>query len=81
VTDLQPTGEQQANLDAAVTGGSVSISAAAGSGKTSTLRMIAEARPKTQMLYLAFNKAIQVEADGSFPPNVTCNTAHALAYI
>ena len=32
-----------------------------GCGKTSTLRMIAEARPKTRMLYLAFNKAIQVE--------------------
>jgi AAA domain/UvrD-like helicase C-terminal domain len=80
VTDLQPTGEQQAILDAAVTGATVAISAAAGSGKTSTLRMIAEARPKTQMLYLAFNKAIQVEADGSFPANVTCKTAHALAY-
>jgi hypothetical protein len=80
VTNLQPTGEQQAILDAAATGASVAISAAAGSGKTSTLRMIAEARPKTRMLYLAFNKAIQVEADGSFPPNVTCKTAHALAY-
>jgi AAA domain/UvrD-like helicase C-terminal domain len=80
VTNLQPTSEQQAILDAAVTGVTLAISAAAGSGKTSTLRMIAEARPKTQMLYLAFNKAIQVEADGSFPPNVTCKTAHALAY-
>ena len=80
MTDLQPTGEQEAILDAAVSGATVAISAAAGSGKTSTLRMIAEARPKSRMLYLAFNKAIQVEADGSFPPNVTCKTAHALAY-
>ena len=75
-----PTGEQQAVLDAAVTGATVAISAAAGSGKTSALRMIAEARPKTRMLYLAFNKAIQVEADGPFSPNVTCKTAHVLAY-
>lgn len=80
MTDLQPTSEQQAILDAAVTGATVAISAAAGSGKTSTLRMIAEARPESRMLYLAFNKAIQIEAEGSFPPNVTCKTAHALAY-
>jgi AAA domain len=69
VIALKPTAEQQAVLDAAGTGSTVAISAAAGSGKTSTLRMVADARPKTRMLYLAFNKA-----------NVTCKTAHALAY-
>jgi AAA domain/UvrD-like helicase C-terminal domain len=80
VTALNPTPEQQAILDAAGTGGTVAISAAAGSGKTSTLRMVAAARPKTRMLYVAFNKAIQREAETSFPSNVTCKTAHALAY-
>jgi AAA domain/UvrD-like helicase C-terminal domain len=80
VTGLKPTPEQQAILDAASTGSTVAISAAAGSGKTSTLRMVAVARPKTRMLYLAFNKAIQREAETSFPSNVTCKTAHALAY-
>src|SRR5207248_1337744 len=84
VSNLKPTAEQQAILDAAATGGTVAISAAAGSGKTSTLRMIAAARPDARMLYVAFNKAIQLEADGSFPSNVACKTAalanHLLPY-
>ena len=77
---LQPTDEQQAILDAAGTGKTVAISARAGTGKTSTLRMIAEAAPSKQMLYLAFNKTVQAEAERSFPPNVTAKTAHALAF-
>lgn len=79
-TQHKPTEEQQAILDAAATGGTVAISARAGTGKTTTLRMVAEARPRTRMLYVAFNKAIQLEADKTFPANVTCNTAHALAF-
>ena len=77
---LKPTGEQQAILDAAGMGGAVSITAAAGTGKTSTLRLIAEARPNTRMLYVAYNRAIADEAAGTFANNVTCKTAHALAY-
>ena len=77
---LTATSEQQAIIDAAGTGRTVAISAGAGTGKTSTLRMIAEARPRTRMLYVAYNKAIQVEAAKSFPSNVTAKTAHALAY-
>ena len=77
---LKPTDEQQAILDAAATGKTIAISAGAGTGKTSTLRMIAEARPRTKMLYVAYNKAIQVEAEKSFPSNVTAKTAHSLAY-
>jgi len=80
VSGLAPTPEQQAIIDAAATGKTVAISAGAGTGKTSTLKMIAEARPKTRMLYVAYNKAIQVEADKSFPSNVTTKTAHSLAY-
>jgi len=80
VSGLAPTPEQQAIIDAAGTGKTVAISAGAGTGKTSTLRMIADVRPKTKMLYVAYNKAIQVEAGKSFPANVTAKTAHALAY-
>jgi hypothetical protein len=68
---IKPTVEQLAIIDASRTGDMVAISAGAGTGKTSTLRLIAEANPDKSMLYLAFNKAIQQEADGSFPPNVT----------
>jgi len=77
---LIATSEQQAIIDAAATGKTVAISAGAGTGKTSTLRMIAEARPRTRMLYVAYNKAIQVDAEKSFPSNVTAKTAHSLAY-
>ena len=80
MTALRPTGEQQDILDAVATGGTVAISACAGTGKTSTLRMIAERFPQKRMLYVAFNKAVQAEAGSSFPRNVTCRTAHALAY-
>ena len=31
-------------------------------------------------LYVAYNKAIQTEAEKSFPRNVECRTAHSLAY-
>lgn len=77
---IRPTDEQQAIIEASRTGHTVAFSAGAGTGKTSTLRLIAEANPDRSMLYLAFNKAIQVEADNSFPPNVTAKTAHSLAY-
>ncbi len=71
--DLTPTAEQQAVLEAASSGESIAISAAAGSGKTSTLRMIASARPHTRM-------AVQLEADGSFPSNVTWQDGAPIQY-
>jgi hypothetical protein len=76
---LQPTAEQQDILDATFTGEPVAIAAGAGTGKTSTLRMIADQWPSKRLVYVADNKAIQQEADRSFPDNVTCKTAHSLA--
>lgn len=76
----KPTDEQQAIIAAAQTGGSMKIEAGAGSGKTSTLRLVAEALAPKRGLYLAYNKAIQVEASTSFPENVECRTAHSVAY-
>ena len=80
MSGFRPTPEQQAALDAFETGETVVIEAGAGTGKTSTLRLLAGARPKAKGLYLAFNKAIQTEAARSFPRNVECRTAHSLAY-
>ncbi|MGH8156563.1 MAG: UvrD-helicase domain-containing protein [Rhodanobacter sp.] len=56
------------------------VSAFAGTGKTSTLRGYAEANPNERILYVAFNKAIQVEASHKFPKHVTAKTAHSIAY-
>jgi len=58
----------------------VKIFAFAGTGKTTTLKAIAEANPKARILYLAFNKSIEKEAKGKFPRNVEIKTVHALAY-
>jgi len=80
MTSLTPTSEQQNIIDAFLTGRHVAISAGAGTGKTSTLKLLAESRPDTKMLYVAYNKAIAEEAKGSFPSNVECRTAHSLAY-
>src|SRR5487761_1343126 len=67
MTQLTPTSEQQDILDAVATGGTVAISACAGTGKTSTLRMIAERSPERRMLYIAFNKG-GTEGSGSVLP-------------
>ncbi|GAA3441040.1 UvrD-helicase domain-containing protein [Planomonospora venezuelensis] len=80
VFDHPPTPEQAAILDAATTSQDLVIEAGAGTGKTSTLKMVAAARPNYRMLYLAYNKAIATDAAASFPHTVQCSTAHSLAF-
>ena len=76
---LALTAEQAHILDLAKTGQSLVVKAFAGTGKTSTLVEVAKHLPGTG-LYLAYNKAIQVDARAKFPTHVVCKTAHALAY-
>ncbi|WP_156767694.1 UvrD-helicase domain-containing protein [Candidatus Viadribacter manganicus] len=73
-----PTDEQSAALEKFKSGESLKISAFAGSGKTSTLQLMAAARPR-RGLYLAFNKKIANEAASRFPSNVDCRTTHSVA--
>lgn len=56
------------------------VKARAGTGKSFTLRAIAQRHTDLRILYLAFNKPIQEAAQQSFPSNVKCVTTHALAY-
>lgn len=77
---LTPTAEQAAIVDASRTGEGLVIEAGAGTGKTSTLRLLAAAKPHERGLYLAYNRAIKDDAQASFPSNVTCMTAHGLAF-
>lgn len=79
IAGLRSTAEQGAIIDACVSGVDLVVEAGAGTGKTSTLKMVGHAM-KGRGLYLAFNKAIATEAARSFPPAVTCKTAHSLAY-
>ena len=78
--DFAPTPEQQNAVELFRSGQSLAIEAGAGTGKTSTLMLLAEAMaPGQRGQYVAFNKAIVVEAGAKFPAHVACNTAHSLA--
>lgn len=76
--EFKPTPEQEAAKEAFLAGGSLKITAFAGAGKTSTLRLLASSTT-SRGLYFAFNKAIVAEANGKFPENVHCATQHAYA--
>lgn len=76
---LKPTDEQVAALDAFSTRGDLVIEAGAGTGKTSTLKLLADST-SLRGQYVAFNKAIVSEAQSKFPRNVAANTAHSLAF-
>lgn len=78
-TGFAPTAEQAEALAAFSTGASLAIEAGAGTGKTSTLKLLAESTTRRGQ-YIAFNKAIVVEAGEKMPSTVTCSTAHSLAY-
>lgn len=80
MTSHPPTPEQQAAIEAFATGDDLVIQAGAGTGKTSTLRMLAESAPRRRGLYVAFNRAIANDAKASFPRNVQAATAHSLAF-
>lgn len=70
--------EQQAIIDSPES--SIKVKAGAGTGKTSTLVGYSSARKGKRFLMLAFNKAIQTEAEKRFGKNVTCRTGHSVAY-
>jgi superfamily I DNA/RNA helicase len=76
---MQPTQQQLNCISAAKENDLLKIGAIAGSGKTSTLSMVAH-ELKQSSLYLAFNKVTALEAANKFPSHVTCRTTHSLAY-
>lgn len=75
-----PTLEQCAIIEAYRTGEALTIEAGAGSGKTTTPRMLAETSPGRRGIYVAYNRAIADDARHSFPGSVRCATAHSLAF-
>jgi len=74
-----PTDEQLAALDAFESGEHLKINAFAGSGKTSTLSLLAR-NAKGCGTYAAFNRACVKDSAGRFPSNVKCYTVHAMAF-
>ncbi|GAU68364.1 putative ATP-dependent DNA helicase [Streptomyces sp. NBRC 110611] len=82
ITRHAPTPEQRAAAEAFSTGAHLVIQAGAGTGKTTTLAMLARSARRQGRLgrYIAFNRAVARHAARQFPAEVTCGTAHALAY-
>ena len=79
--DFTPTEEQVSIVSAArETSDNLAVIARAGAAKTSTLILIAEALPETDILCLAFNKAIATEMQERLPPNCEAKTLHGLGY-
>jgi len=78
-TTLIPTPEQAKALELFRTEQPLAIEALAGTGKTSTLTLLAH-DTKRNGLYVAFNKSIVNDSAGKFPGTVTASTAHSLAF-
>lgn len=79
----EPSSYQLPILNEVINGkGHLLINAKAGSGKTSTLKMICEVAPKTsKILNLAFNKKIADEMSAKIQkPNVECSTIHSRGF-
>ncbi|MFC8920322.1 UvrD-helicase domain-containing protein [Streptomyces sp. NPDC057116] len=73
-----PTHEQQHAVDAKRSGDHLVLQAGAGTGKTTTLRMLA-ASDSRRAVYLAYNRSIVDDAVRGFPSHVACHTGHSLA--
>jgi superfamily I DNA/RNA helicase len=77
---MRPTSEQSAIVAAVARDIDIAINALAGTGKTTTLKLIADQVAPRRGYYVAFNKAIVNDARTKFPESITCVTAHSLAY-
>jgi len=75
---FSPTDEQAAVLDAS--GRLVRVNARAGTGKTTTLRLLAERFRDRRVLYVVFNRRARREAERAFPAGVEVRTVHSLAH-
>lgn len=78
--DHRPTDEQASAVEAFLSGAQLALEAGAGTGKTTVLRMMAEAAPNRSGIYLAYNTAVAADARSRFPSRVRCTTTHAVAY-
>lgn len=74
-----PTAQQVEAVDAFGRGGSLKINAYAGTGKTSTLQLLANSTTRRGQ-YIAFNKSIVEDAKSKFPQTVNCSTLHGMAF-
>jgi len=79
-TDYTPTPEQDHALGLFLSGEHLAVEAGAGTGKTTTLVLMAEHAKGRRGQYVAFNKAIVLDAGKALPRGAKANTAHSLAW-
>ncbi|MBU4055252.1 MAG: AAA family ATPase [Proteobacteria bacterium] len=75
---MKPTDEQKAILESSHR--VIRVNARAGTGKTTTLNMMARKHSGEKLIYLVFNRRGKEEADTLFPENVKSYTLHSLAF-
>jgi superfamily I DNA/RNA helicase len=77
---MEATKQQKEILEAVKKYKTIKINAFAGTGKSTTLKLIANEFKNKKILYLAFNASIKNEAMGKFPKNTFIKTTHGLAF-
>ena len=75
----KPIAEQEQAREMFLKGEGLRIDAYAGTGKTSTLQLLAGSSAQ-RGLYLAFNRSIAEDARARFPQQVACATSHSIAF-
>lgn len=76
---ITPTDEQWAAARLFASGESMVLDALAGTGKTSSLRLLAWST-RRRGRYIAYNKAIVTDVQGALPERCPASTAHSLAF-
>lgn len=76
---FRPTREQEEAVELFRTGENLKINAYAGTGKTSTLQLLAHSTGAKGQ-YLAFNRRIVFDSRERFPSDVNCATTHSVAF-
>jgi len=77
---MQATREQLAIIEASKSFDDMTINACAGSGKSTSLKQVTQARPEANALLFCFNKSIQQQAQASMPTWCKSSTFHGVAY-
>ncbi len=74
----EPTDEQDLAIEMKRRGVHFALQAGAGTGKTTTLELVARAG-RGRGTFLAFNRSVVDDAARRFPSNVRCSTPHSIA--
>ncbi len=75
-----PTIEQTNIGEESLTGKTFKVKARAGTGKTATAKLVADANDLKRIIYMVFNRKASEEAKAKMPTWVDARTAHSLAW-